>query len=114
MKNIHFICKKDDESSGNKGLRRIDKDNHIWISGYWDFNPEELKDLVGGFIYLHRTKSKKSFFGGKVLEIIPTQRDELKRKNRVDIKFTADNSARDVPWSKEGKSYNMAYTSGLV
>ncbi|MDC3106982.1 hypothetical protein OA512_01535 [SAR86 cluster bacterium] len=114
MKGIHFICAKEEESSGNRGLRPIDFENNIWISGYWYLKPENLKELIGGFIFLHRAQAKKSFFGGKVLEIIPVEREELKRSDRVDIKFTLDDSARGVPWSEVGKKGARVHTSGLV
>ena len=114
MKSIHFINKKEEEGFGNKGLRCIDKDNHTWISGYWDFKPDELKELIGGKIYLHRTKSKKSYFGGTVLEVISIERDELKKQERKDIKFIANESAKNIGWSEKGLNHNMAWTSGLV
>ena len=114
MKGIHFICAKEEESSSNRGLRRIDAENHIWISGYWYLKPENLKELVGGYIFLHRAQAKKSFFGGKVLEIIPVEREELKRSDRVDIKFTAVKSAKNVPWSEVGKKGARVHTSDLV
>ena len=114
MKGIHFICAKEEQSSSNRGLRRIDAENNIWISGYWYLKPENLKELVGAYIFPHRAQAKKSFFGGKVLEIIPVEREELKRSDRVDIKFTRDESAIGVSWSELGKKGARVHTSDLV
>jgi hypothetical protein len=58
---IHFVERTDN-------VRKIDKSKNEWESGYWPLTEEVAQKLVGGVLYLHRTKMTPSHFGGDIVD----------------------------------------------
>lgn len=115
MSKVHIICKRAEDGSGwvgRTGVTCIDRENHIYISGKWDFNLVEAEALVGGDLYLHETKGDKSAFGGRIIEVREASLPHKARDQRVEFVIKASPDHRGVPW--EGASHAMAWTSGIL
>ena len=107
MKTIvrHFLCKEDEATlSTSKNMWVEDKENHIYCSGYWKVHKNDADALVGGKIFLHRTKEDKSYFGGEILSYSFKDDDP---ENRIIFKFKAEVEARGRRW--EGKYEPVSY-----
>ena len=57
---IHFVERTDN-------VRKTDRTRNEWESGCWPVPEETAQKLVGGMIYLHRSKQQPSHFGGEIL-----------------------------------------------
>jgi len=110
--NIHFICR------GQLGIQVRDKASHSYTSSAWLLKPEEAAALVGGTVFFHETKSQPSYFGGTVQSVDvpePLEGDETEPgRNRYVLTLTSTREAKGVKWDKRGRSYGMAWTSGLI
>ena len=60
MPAIHFVERSDK-------VRKIDPTRNEWESGTWPLSEEIAQKLVGGMMYLHRSKQQESHFGGQIL-----------------------------------------------
>jgi hypothetical protein len=107
---IHFICKR--EGIGRKNLGRVSGRAHVWRSGFWDLPLKEAQALVGGWVYLHETKSDPADFGGLVVNALPYKHEGVVHQDRVMLIFEARTAARGVAW--RGMDHSRAWTSGLV
>ena len=103
MPSIHFICK------GRANLRPVK--HPPYDSGDWDVTPEDGARLVGGMIYLHETKSKGSYFGGKIDSCYPTETDNSHRL-RIIFRFTFTPEGKGAKWC--GTDHPRAWTGGVV
>lgn len=110
MKHLHLICRRN--GTGRLGVRLVDKEAKIYVSGRWVFSLDEAEMLVGGMIFLHETKSDLSAFGGTVIDVQNTIADDKSQENRVEFTFKATPEAKGVAWS--GASHSMAWTSGIL
>jgi hypothetical protein len=57
---IHFVERTDN-------VRKTDRNRNEWESGCWPVSEETAQKLIGGTIYLHRSKQQPSHFGGEIL-----------------------------------------------
>lgn len=105
MKTIHFICKD------NLHLSRIEKGKDDYTSGNWDLPQADAEKLVGGMIYLHQTKARLSYFGGKVVSAKEIQTKDTHAK-RIVFTFTFTPESRGVAWQGTGRA--TAWTSGVL
>lgn len=110
MKKLHLKTSAND--SGLLYLKKIPNEEHTYWSGKWDIKFSVAKTLIGGMIFLHKEKSKKSTFGGKVLDVREVEYIEGKRTQRVEFKIKSMVEGRDVKW--EGKDHSMAYSGGII
>ena len=104
MKTIHFICKD------SQHLSRIEKGKDDYTCGNWDLSKADSDKLVGGMIYLHQTKARPSYFGGKVLSVKEIQTKD--HDKRIVFTFTFAPECRGVAWQGTGRA--TAWTSGLL
>ncbi|MCP3165109.1 hypothetical protein [Myxococcus qinghaiensis] len=104
MPSIHFICHE------NEHLHRVSADGH-WESGNWAIKADEAKQLVGGMIYLHKTKAKPSYFGGRI-EGVRALVTTGNGPTLFVLRFKHLQEAREVRW--KGVNYGRAWTSGVV
>ena len=90
-------------SSGplSDALKRIKGD--YYRSTSWVLSQETAKSLIGGRIFLHDKQDERSYFGGEILDIIPSETPGL--EGRFDIIFKALPECRDVRcpggWGRE-------------
>ena len=60
MATIHIVERTDT-------VRKIDKDKNEWETGNWPVSEDAAQKLVGGSLFLHRSKQQPSHFGGQIL-----------------------------------------------
>ena len=121
---LHLINKTNPETKRPYGVYKVKNEINNYYSCCWNFDLERSKNLIGGMIYLHNSKSEKSFFGGKVLEVIPVNLDsppdfvilrtddDPKQRDRVMFKFESLTEGKGKEW--EGKDHSMSWTSGII
>ena len=126
MKVLHIIQKMDKETNRPLGLTQIQPKINKYMSCCWDFDIEEMKDLIGGMIFFHKSKTEKSYLGGKVLNVHPIKMDKDydgpyyqpkledidKRSDRMMFEFEITLDGREVGW--RGKDHMMSYMGGIV
>ena len=98
MAELHVIHKP--ERKGAERPRCIDKSKEEWTTGFWKLSHKTAESLVGGKIYIHRTKAGKSTFGGNVTgyTVVP----DGVCKGKMAIQFTYDPACRDVSTGSSG------------
>ncbi|RKG85649.1 hypothetical protein D7V88_19535 [Corallococcus terminator] len=104
MSSIHLLCR------GSLNLHR-EPSSGDYESGNWDVSETEAKELIGGMIYLHETKSKRSYFGGKI-NSFRTLVIDAPRPNRIVFRLTPLREGKGVEW--KGAGHGMASKSGVV
>ncbi len=124
MKILHLINRTDPNTKRPIGISKVKDEMNTYMSCCWDFDLIEAKELIGGMIYFHETKSEKSKLGGRVLDIQPIKMDEDsqyhqtklddagKRQQRVMFKFETTPEGRNQKW--RGQDHAMSWTSGIV
>lgn len=112
MKVLHVINKQRVSGPGLEHLERSGDEKDVWLSGYWDIPLAEAKTLVGGMLYLHETKAKPSRFGGQVLSVAPTLRNDVARVHRVIFSILALPDGKGVKW--RGAGHAMASYGGII
>lgn len=124
MKVIHIKCEKDEKTQRPLGITKIE--GNRYMSCCWYFDLEEMKELIGGQIFFHNSKSERSKLGGTVINVHPItmtkdydgpyytykEEDEGKRSDRMMFEFEIDPSLRGVKW--RGKSHMYSYCGGIV
>jgi hypothetical protein len=96
MNRIHLIEKGDFPQN----LVRIDKENHVYDSGFWFVAKATAERLVGGNLYLHDAQDKPSRFGGTILSYQVAESGE--NEGKIVFRFQASMAAKDVPAGREG------------
>ena len=85
-----------------------------------------MKDVIGGMIFFHRSKSEKSYLGGVIHNVhpiemnpsyegpyyTPSKEDVGKRSDRMMFEFEVTKDGREVKW--RGSDHSMSYFSGIV
>ncbi len=92
----------------------VNKKENIYESGFWPPSkmPEELvPKLVGGMIYLHETKSAKSWLGGLVLRY-HTENENQQYLGRLVFTFKATREGQGARW--KGRDDTMEWVGGIV
>tara|TARA_B100000586_G_C19980593_1_gene371807 strand:+ start:223 stop:606 length:384 start_codon:yes stop_codon:yes gene_type:complete len=124
MKILHLINKPTPDSIHAKGLTKVKDEKNSYVSCCWDFKLEKAKTLIGGMIFFHDTKSEKSKFGGRVIDVQSIKLDEEtefhkvdpndkdKKQSRVMFKFEMTPEGRELRW--RGKDHSMSWTSGII
>ena len=126
MKVLHIICKDDPTTNRPKGVTQIQPKVNRYMSCCWDLDIEEMKELIGGMIFFHNSKTTKSKLGGKVLNVHPIKMDHTydgpyynpkledldRRSDRMMFEFEITLDGRDVDW--RGKDHIMSYCGGIV
>jgi len=127
MKVIHIICRMDEKTNRPLGISPIDVKTNRYMSCCWDFDIEEMEQLIGGMIFFHRTKTQKSYLGGVVHKVhpidmnqsydgpyyTPNKDDVGKRSDRIMFEFEITKEARE-PTNWRGSKHSMSYYSGVV
>ena len=127
MKVLHIICKDDPTTNRPMGITQIEPKVNRYMSCCWDLDIEEMKELIGGMIFFHNSKTTKSKLGGKVLDVHPIkmdhtydgpyynpklEKDYLNRNtDRMMFEFEITLDGRDVDW--RGKDHMMSYCGGI-
>ena len=101
MTAIHLVERLDN-------VRKSEKSKNEWESGYWAVDEETAQKLIGGMLYLHRTKLQASHFGGSILAYRVEQSGS--HAGRVVFKLRADADCKGVKtdgkgWSKDHKIF---------
>lgn len=103
MASIHFIC---------PDRLHLTPDPHpVYESGNWDITEADARRLVGGMLFLHKTKATPSYFGGRIesYRVVDT---EHAHRARIVFRLTSLLEARQVRW--RGDRSPRAWTSGVV
>ena len=82
-------------------LIRLLKDTkypYTYCTGRWDISAETARDLVGGLVYLHKTKSEPAYIGGIVCGWHASISHDVKRENRISLHFIALYDCRLGEW----------------
>lgn len=109
-----------------RGITQVDVKTNRYMSCCWDFKLEEMRELIGGMIFFHRSKSEKSYLGGIVHDVHqiemtpdyegpyynPSEEELPKRTSRVMFEFEVTKDSRDVKW--RGLDHSMSYCGGIV
>ena len=105
MARAHFIGKL------NENLRLVDKATQRYTSGVWDVSEKTAQQLVGGYIFLHKTKAQPSFFGGIVhsFRVVST---DFAHAERIEFEVESRAEAKHKPWS--GNSGARDWWGGLI
>jgi len=103
MASIHFICKEDDH------LHRVTADGG-YDSGNWFVTAADADALIGGMIFLHRTKADRSYFGGKIKSARPITNES--GSPCFVFRFTPSQEGKNAPW--RGANHTRAWTSGVI
>ncbi|MBM6577101.1 hypothetical protein KCP91_12030 [Microvirga sp. SRT01] len=107
---IHF--KNDREGLALRGQTQIAGKPNGYRSCCWLLTEADQKALIGGWLYLHPSKSQGATHGGRIIGFEPAIRETSAIQDGVAILYIADVAARGVKW--RGASHGMAYTSGIV
>lgn len=96
---VHFVERTDN-------VRKIDKTRNLWESGYWPLTEQDAQKLVGGVLYLHRSKLASSHFGGQIVDYRIEQAGP--HAGRVVFRLRAEADRKGVKidgkgWSKDCK-----------
>ena len=105
---IHLKCGY--ENGRPRNLSSVGKG--VCRSGFWDMGEEEARSLEGGWIYLHETKSQKSYLGGMISKVEPEVLLGKAHPNRIVFIFSIRPECRDQVW--RGADHRMAHNGGLV
>jgi hypothetical protein len=105
---IHFINRK--VGLGREGLTHLGGGKYR--SCCWLLSQDQVRSLVGGWIYLHETKTQASAFGGQIIAVEPGVWEHAPDQDRWAIIFQSAREAQGQAW--RGTDYSMAYTSGSV
>ena len=114
------------ETNRPLGLTQIQPKVNKYMSCCWDLDIEEMKDLIGGMIFFHISKTQRSYLGGKVLNVHPITMDKDydgpyyqpkledidKRSDRMMFEFEITLDGREVEW--RGRNHMMEYVGGIV
>ncbi|NNC19691.1 hypothetical protein HJC22_28635 [Corallococcus exiguus] len=103
MPSIHFKC------VDRLNLHRVSDDEYE--SGNWVVAPADAQRLIGGMIYLHNTKSERSYFGGKIKSARPVRTND-RIPDRIVFRFVPLSEARGIRW--RGIDHINAHQSGVV
>jgi len=103
-KSIHFINKRVEGKL--VGLEKLE--GNRYSTEAWKIPDSEVSQIVGGWVYLHKSKEEASVFGGLIERAELIDADE----KRYRIFFDAKIEAKGQAW--RGADYDMAWWSGLV
>jgi hypothetical protein len=93
---IHLIEKGDFPEN----LVRLDRNTHVWESGFWTLSRNTAEHLVGGWIFLHDAQDKPARFGGEISHFqIP---ESGVNEGKVSFRFSASKDAVGVRAGKDG------------
>ena len=96
MNRIHLIERGDFPEN----LVRIEKENHIYDSGFWFVAQATAERLVGGQLYLHDAKDKPARFGGTILGYRVAEGGA--NEGKIVFRFQASMDAKGVRAGREG------------
>lgn len=126
MKILHLINKRNPKTNRPWGIYPMKDEKGVYYSCCWDFPLEKSKELIGGMIFFHLTKSDRSHLGGVVKDVLPVnlndtsdypfielnEDEDPQRKDRVMFVFQVTQEGREQKW--RGKDHSMSWTSGII
>lgn len=123
MKVIHIINKVPEGEVKPRGMKKVPERPENQYSCCWELGEgfdgtptvDEVRSLIGGRVFFHKTKGDRSYFGGSIVDVQPCRWDdpdyketflyhvddeelERIRKNRYHIEFTPTTDSRGVKW----------------
>jgi hypothetical protein len=111
-KALHLICRRGDDGL-LLGLTTVDKNSQSYDSCCWDFDLEQAKVLVGGWVYLHpEGKNNRSQFGGIVESVSLTERVGKVHATGVIFTIASKAEGRNQPW--RGANHGIAWCGGVI
>lgn len=110
VNSVHFKCVK--LKNGQAMYVSHVEGTTNFLSGYWDISEAEAQALIGGWLYLHETKSAPSYRGGKICGFKHEVRTDVARQHRIGLLFRPRMEAVGAMW--RGAAHDMAWSSGLV
>jgi hypothetical protein len=111
MQAIHLICRRDIDGVSLNHLS-FDNEAQLHRSGRWDLPQADAQALVGGWLYLHPSKSVPSEYGGIIVGYECLTDPTLGHPHRIIFLVRRRRDGNGQKW--RGNSYSMAYSSGLV
>jgi hypothetical protein len=106
---IHIICQRDN-ASRLKGLSHIGGAHYT--SECWAINDTEAQELLGGWVYFHPSKSRRSEFGGVILAVEEGLRPGAATPIGITFTIEARREAHGQTW--RGQDHRRAWTGGVV
>lgn len=100
---LHVICR------AFLHVKKIDETSYE--SGYWPVSEEYTNQLIGGMLFLHETKSERSYYGGTVKSFRKSG-PESPHPGRMIFIFQPTADARGQRW--RGQDDPMSWVGGVV
>ena len=107
---IHLICRRDDGVRLNN--LRATEPRGTFLSGRWDLTEEKSRALVGGWMYLHPSKTKRSEFGGVIEGYERVTVEEVGHPQRTVFRVKRNSAGNGQRW--RGKQHGMAHNGDPV
>ena len=79
--------------------------------GYWELHPADARRMIGGTIYLHRTKRRGAYDGGQVLTVRVATEGEAHPGQAV-FRYRPTESLRHAAW--EGDTARQAMHGTII
>lgn len=109
---LHLVNRQSADGPGLRNLELLSPAENLYRSGFWDIPLAEAEALVGGMLYLQRSKATPSAFGGRVTGVEEVERAEVAHARRVAFTLVSQKEGRGVRW--RGAMHAMATSGGLL
>ncbi len=104
MTAVHLIIKS---GSGLSQIEKVAGEPGTYTSGYWTLSLETARSFIGRPIYFHEHQRDPSFYGGTVLDAVPTVGGEYPGK--IVFKFKYSEDCKNVKTGQDGWSQEMKF-----
>jgi len=99
---LHLIARNESKVRDDYLIRLL-KDTkypYTYCTGRWNLSVEMTHNLVGGLVYLHRTKADPAYIGGLICGWHPSISHDVKKKDRISLHFIALYDCRLGEWGE--------------
>lgn len=109
VKQLHIICRKDEETGHCLNLQQTNPARDIWTSGNWLFaKQQDVDEVMNGYLFLHNTKAEPAHFCGRILSYTRIVDNSFKRPNRV--VFTVERLPMLSAMDWQGQAHKASWT----
>lgn len=82
------------------GLISVDSDRALYVCGNWAISSRTALSLLGGMVFLHRTKDTKAYKGLRVLDFKVVVDPHVGRKRRIEFLVQVRYIHPNTKWPK--------------
>ena len=108
---IHIICRTDPGTGQLRNMARI-PNSRICRSGNWPVSKDKAAALIGGWLYLHPSKSEPAVFSGRILGFEPIHEPARRPAERIVFLVEDRGEGLGQPW--RGAAHKRARDGGLL